>query len=156
MFWIQIFSKQIYQKWCCVQWFMQNKPCLYYFMRESTKNLQWRNFACNLKYVTILFDCHQFNAIAYTKYCRVPRFVPNKPSFNQFMRKSAKNAEKTLNTQRSTKVQAYEYSFRLSPFQKNKMYQIVFCVMFRGQQTKIEPLYTRKCQKRIKYLKNPT
>ena len=66
------------------------------------------------------------------------------------MRKSAKNAEKTSNTQLSTQVQAYDYFFRLSPFKQNKMYQIVFCAKFHGQQTKIEPLYARKCHKRLK------
>ena len=60
---------------------------------------------------------------------------------DHFMRESAKNALKTRNVKHMT------IAFGFYQFQHYNRHLIVLCAMFRGKQTKFEPLHTRKCQK---------
>ena len=59
---------------------------------KTLKNPKIGNLARNFKHMTIVLDSNHFSTIIYTKSCRVPSFVPNKPSLNHFMRENAKNA----------------------------------------------------------------
>ena len=54
------------------------------------KKPQRRSLARNIKHITIFLDSNHLKI--YTKKCCVPNFIENKPSFNNFMRESAKNA----------------------------------------------------------------
>ena len=74
---------------------MQNKQSFKYFMQENAKKAlktQKRNLARNFKHMTIVLDSNYIKTIIDTKECRVPSFVPTKPSLNNFKRESAKNA----------------------------------------------------------------
>ena len=104
-----------YTKQCCVPCYVPNKPSLYHFMRESAKNAkkpQKRNFACNFKHMSIVFDPNHFYTIPYNKLYCVPNSLPNKPSLNHFLRESGKNTKKTSKAQLCTQFQAYDYCFR--------------------------------------------
>ena len=74
-------------------------------MRENAKNALkplMLKLARNLKHMTIDFDSNHFNTTIYTKQNYVPSFMPNKQTFNQVMRESAKNALKPYKTPHST------------------------------------------------------
>ena len=104
-----------YTKQCCGPSFVPNKQTLHYFMRESAKSAkqpQKRNFACNLKNMSIVFDSNHFHTITYNILYCIPSFVPNKPSLNHFMRECRNMLKKTSKTQRCMQFKAYDYCFR--------------------------------------------
>ena len=74
------FKKITYIKKYCVPSFMLNKPSLHHFVRENAKNAKQpkkRNFACNFKHMTTVFDSKHFNTIIYNILYCVPSFIPN-------------------------------------------------------------------------------
>ena len=85
--------------------FVQNKPSLSYFMRESTKKALKplnRNLSCNVKHMTMNYNSNQLNTIIYTKECSVLSFLQKEQSLSYFLHESAKKSLKPLKSQFTT------------------------------------------------------
>ena len=154
------FNTIIYTKQCCVPCFVQNKPCLNHFIRQSVKNAkkkpQKRNLAINFKHITIYFDSKNFKTITYKKQCCAPSFVPNKTSLHHFMRENAKNAKQPQKRNLVCNLKHMSIVFNSSHFNtitNNKLY----CVpSFVPNKPSLNHFMRESAKKALKNFKNIT